>query len=386
MSSSAPATWSRHRLAIAGTFLAQGLVFISLTTRLPRLQDRFGLSSLATSALLLVVVALAGAGSVVAETIAARRGSNIALRAGLAGLAVGLLLIGPAPGLPVLVAGLAVYGLCLGMVDASTNMQAVALEHRVGQPILPSFHAAWTLGGILATLITLATPHVSLGWGALVLVVVPLTACSLPLLGHDRGVAAPVAPTAQVPWRRILLVGLAIVLFYMVDTAATTWGSIYFGDVLDSPSGLVALATLPYLVASLIARVTGDALTRRLGPVLLLRVGTLISVGGLAIVVAAPGWPLGTVGFFVLGLGVAVIAPLSFSAAASIAREGVDDPAAVRARVDGVIARFNQFNYVGALLGAVMTGVFGAGTLRLGFAVPMVAILGILPLARAFRD
>ena len=49
-----------------------------------------------------------------------------------------------------------------------------------------------------------------------------------------------------------------------------------------------------------------------------------------------------------------------------------------------MIARFNQFNYVGALLGAVLTGVVGAGNLRIGFAVPMVLVLRILPLARAF--
>jgi len=35
-------------------------------------------------------------------------------------------------------------------------------------------------------------------------------------------------------------------------------------------------------------------------------------------------------------------------------------------------------------LGAVLTGVVGSGTLRVGFAVPMVLVLGILPLARAF--
>ena len=50
-----------------------------------------------------------------------------------------------------------------------------------------------------------------------------------------------------------------------------------------------------------------------------------------------------------------------------------------------MIGRFNQFNYVGALLGAVLTGLVGADSLRVGFAVPMVLVLGIVPLARAFR-
>ena len=70
--------------------------------------------------------------------------------------------------------------------------------------------------------------------------------------------------------------------------------------------------------------------------------------------------------------------------AAAIAGGVEVDPAVRQARVDAVIARFNQFNYVGALLGAVLTGLVGSGSLRVGFAVPMVLILGILPLARAF--
>lgn len=55
-----------------------------------------------------------------------------------------------------------------------------------------------------------------------------------------------------------------------------------------------------------------------------------------------------------------------------------------RSRVDAVIARFNQFNYVGALLGAVLTGAIGQGNLRVGYAVPMVLVLGLIPLARHF--
>jgi MFS family permease len=96
-------------------------------------------------------------------------------------------------------------------------------------------------------------------------------------------------------------------------------------------------------------------------------------------------WQVGVVGFFVVGLGVAVVAPLAFSAAARVAgRDAPTDPAAHRARVDAVVARFNQFNYAGALLGAVLTGVVGTSTLRIGFAVPMVLVLGLLPLARHF--
>ena len=112
-----------------------------------------------------------------------------------------------------------------------------------------------------------------------------------------------------------------------------------------------------------------------------------VACAGLAVTVFAPVWPVAVLGFLVMGGGVAVVAPLSFSAAARIAGAAgtpEDDPALRHARVDAVIGRFNQFNYAGSLLGAVMTGLVGAGNLRLGFAVPMVLVLGILPLARAF--
>lgn len=39
---------------------------------------------------------------------------------------------------------------------------------------------------------------------------------------------------------------------------------------------------------------------------------------------------------------------------------------------------------MGALLGAVLTGVVGSSNLRIGFAVPMVLILAMVPLARHF--
>jgi MFS family permease len=193
----------------------------------------------------------------------------------------------------------------------------------------------------------------------------------------------------HVPWRPIVLVGLAMVLFYMVDTAAFTWGPQYLDKVFPTPSALVALAVFPYLLASGTVRLSGDALVARYGAVPVLRVGALVGCAGLAVTVFAPFWPVAVLGFLVMGGGVAVVAPLSFSAAARIAGdagpdEGETDPALRHARVDAMIGRFNQFNYAGSLLGAVMTGLVGAGNLRLGFAVPMVLVLGIWPLARAF--
>lgn len=371
------------RIAVAAAFFSQGLVFISLTTRLPDYQDRWGLSELELSLLLLLMVVLAGIGSVAAERLARRRDSAWLLRLGLAVTVVAVPVLTTAPALALFVAGLAAYGLALGVVDATTNMQAVAVEHRYGRPVLPSFHGAWTLGGIVGASVTLLTAGLALEAGAVV-ALVPLTvlfARLLPRTAGPEGIPGPVPP--DVPWRPILLVGLGMVIFYMVDTAAQTWGAVYLDKTIATPERLVALATLPYLVASLALRLSGDVLVARYGAVRVIRVGALVGSAALAVVVFAPTWQVAVLGFTALGAGVAVIAPLSFSAAARIAGQGLDELSR-QARVDAVIGRFNQFNYAGALLGAVLTGAVGQDNLRIGFAVPMVLVLLLLPLARAF--
>ncbi|WP_265445935.1 MFS transporter [Flexivirga meconopsidis] len=371
------------RAAIAAAYFAQGCVFLSLTTRLPKVESHWGLSQLGLTLLMLMIVLLAGVGSLLAERLAPRVGSATVLRGGLLTVCVALLVSGPAPGIPLLVVGMAIYGLGLGVVDATSNMQAVALEHRVRRSLLPSFHGAWTAGGITGTLVSLALPHASIAAVSVGIAVLPLVMAAAPYLPGRGGVVDP-ASAGDIPWRPILLVGAACVVFYTVDTASTTWGSVYFDHTLGAPEALVALAALPYLVASLAARIAGDRLTDRFGATALLRVGAVVAVVGLAIIVASPSWPVGVAGFLVLGAGIAVVAPLSYSAAALLARGDGLDTDAERARIDAVIARFNQFNYVGALVGSVLTGAIGTGSLRVGYAVPAVLVLALLPLARVF--
>jgi MFS family permease len=415
------------RVAVAAAFFAQGFVFISLTTRLPRFLERWGLDEVTLSLLLLMMVLLAGVGSLVAEHASRRVGSAALLRLAFVLMVLAVPSVVLAPAIGVFVGGVAAYGLALGLVDATSNMQAVDLEHRYGRPILPSSHGWWTTGGITASVASLATGHLSPAVGAFV-VVVPLLAAFAPYLPHLRaddgalsrdgrylapGAAGPVpgltrtgsspagAPgTGPVPWRPIWLVGVGLVVFYMVDTAASAWGPVYLARAFDAPGNLVALATFPYLVTSIVVRLAGGALVTRFGVTVLLRVGAVVAFAALGLVVLAPVWQVAVAGFTVLGAAIALVAPLSFSAAGRIATGGgaaapadgagpsggttAAEGAADRARTDAVIARFNQFNYVGALLGSVLTGFVGADNLRLGFALPAVLVLALVPLAPAF--
>jgi MFS family permease len=377
---SPPAARDHHaRRAVAVAFATQGLVFISLTTRLPDVRREWDLSEVELSGLLLMMVLLAGVGSLLAERVAHRRDSASTLRAGLLLIAVAVPVLTTAPVFGVFVAGLAAYGVALGVVDATSNMQAVAVEQRYARPILPSFHGAWTFGGLVGAGLALAMGSLPF-WTTAAIAVLPVAALFVAYLPREHGEATDAAARIAVPWRPILLVGLGMVVFYMVDTSAQTWGPTYLDDAFSTPSSLVALATFPYLLASLVVRLAGDGLVARYGAVPVLRTGAVLACLALLVVVAAPSWLVAVLGFTLLGAGVSVVAPLSFSAAGRIAGgQGAD-----RAAVDAVVGRFNQFNYLGALLGSVLTGLVGSGSLRYGFALPMVIVLALIPLARAF--
>ena len=107
-----------------------------------------------------------------------------------------------------------------------------------------------------------------------------------------------------------MLLGVAIVLFYMVDTAASTWGPVYLQHEFGPRPGQCRLATLPYLVATLApgwpatGACTGSAPWRRCVP------GALVAAVALAVIVFAPAWRVAVVGFALLGAGPWVVAPL----------------------------------------------------------------------------
>ncbi|MBN9610363.1 MAG: hypothetical protein BGO26_02590 [Actinobacteria bacterium 69-20] len=392
---------SRGRAAATSAFFAQGFVFAVVLTHLGAFKERWGIDDLAITVIMFVVALLAAVGSVVAGWLAPRFGSAGALRFGLVTLALGVLGAALAPSFVVFCVALGVYGLALGCVDATTNMQAVACEAMQGRSILTSFHGSWSAGGILGALETSGTG--SAGWSLAValapVAVVPLIAAATPLLPARLGlptgptelpVAGGAARVVAIPWRPMLVLGAAIVLFYVADSATQSWSTIYLHDVLLASAGVAPLGYAAYQATSLVARLAGDHLVRRVGPVRVVRLAATVgAVGLLAALLAHTPW-VAIVGFAVLGVGIAVVAPLSFAAAGQLASVDADgnpiaDPVARRATADAIVARVNQFNYLGFVLGGVLTGLVASGsTMRAGFIVPLVGVALILPIARGF--
>ncbi len=412
---------SHGRAAATVAFFAQGFVFAVVLTHLGAFKDRWDVGDLTITVIMFAVAVLAAVGSALAAWCASHWGSAGGLRIGLVAIAAGVLIVALAPSFAVFCAGLGVYGLGLGCVDATTNMQAVACEALQGRSILTSFHGAWSAGGILGALETSGTA--GLGWslGASLgpVAIVPVIAALTPLLpsggsvagvpvpaggsvagasvpagGSVAGASVPAGGSASgdrvIPWRPLIVLGIAIVLFYIADSATQSWSTIYLHDVLGAVDSVAPFGYAAYQATSLVSRLAGDHVVRRIGAVTVVRLAAVVGGVGLLAAVMAPVPWLAILGFGVLGVGIAVVAPLTFAAAGRLAAvdhagHRIADAAVRRARADAIIARVNQFNYLGFVLGGVLTGLVASGSsMREGFVVPLVGIVLIVPIARAF--
>jgi predicted MFS family arabinose efflux permease len=352
-------------------------------TRIPAIQDRYGISDGLLPVFLAAVPVLAGAGSVATEKVVARVRPGIVLRWAQPVVLLALLGVGAGSEVWQAVLALGLFGLAVGALDASMNMMGVSLQRAYGRSIMLGFHAAYSLGGIAGASMAWAGAHWDL---SLLVSYLPAVAVLLPAAligsrwyaeGRTGGdvVAEGSGPPSSVPFRLLLPLCLVMSFAYIGDSTVSNWSAKYLQDVLGSSEQLATLPYNVYMVTTLLGRAVGDLGVRRFGAVAVVRGGSVLAAVGFAVVAVAPGAWWGMFGFTLLGLGLCVIVPQTFAAAGRMF-PGASDVA---------VARLNVFNYVGFLVGSPLVGVLGdAWSYRGAMLVPMVLVLATLVYARSF--
>ncbi|MEU2763102.1 MULTISPECIES: MFS transporter [unclassified Streptomyces] len=390
----------RHGRASLGlSFGVQGVAFALLVTRIPAIQDRYGISDGLLPVFLAAVPILAGAGSVATEKAVARVRPSVVLRWAQPFVLLALLGVGAGREMWQVAVALGVFGLAVGALDASMNMLGVSLQRAYGRSIMTGFHAAWSLGGIAGASLAWAGARWEL---SLLASYLPVVAVLLPAAliasrwytegtGPERkgpageaadgtdagGVAGAGAGSAggALSFKLLLPLCLIMTFAYIGDSTVSNWSAKYLQDVLGSSEQLATVPYNVYMVTTLLGRAVGDLGVRRFGAVAVVRGGSLLAAGGFAVVAVAPGAWVGMLGFTMLGFGLCVIVPQTFAAAGRM----------FPGSSDAAVARLNIFNYVGFLVGSPLVGALGdAWSYRGAMLVPMVLVLATLVYARAF--
>ncbi len=403
---------SRARAAVTAFFAMDGFVFASWAVRIPAVKTAVGASPATLGIALLGVSAGAIATMALTGALCRRFGSARLAVVSATWLSLALVLPALARSAVALGLGLAVFGIGYGGLNVAMNSLAVDLVAALRRPVMPSFHAAWSLGGLAgAALGGLAAPAltpladfslvcllglaVTAGCGRIILNT-PLPATQAEsgenvqrtaVPGGSGGTAAtgaegmkddipngsvlhsPSPATHAGVWRTVLLLGVIALCASYGEGAVSDWGALHLREDLGAAPGLAAAGYAAFALAEACGRLAGSTLLARLGQTRVLVYGGLVTCAGMIAAALAPALPLALAGFALAGLGVANAFPTA------MARVGI------LAGPNGV-ATASTLGYAGFLLGPPTIG-FLASAVSLRVALTTVSLLAIVAVALA---
>lgn len=397
-----PGRVQRARRAVFGVFALNGFIAANWIARIPAIQDDLDLGEGALGLALLGTAV----GSLIAMPIAGwatgRVGSKAITIFTLAGLALTIPL--PAVATNVLTLGLilAVFGATFGSMDVAMNAQGVEVEHGYGRPILVSFHAGFSFGGLGGAVVGgLAAwadidplPHL-LGIAVLGLIgtallapgLLPRTALLAATTTTPGGVDEEAEPAERLSFLRfvrrlpgrLLILGFIGFCCLVGEGAMADWSAVYLDNWLDTGPGLAAGGYAAFSLTMAVGRLVGDRLSAHWGPVAILRRGgALVAAGlGLALVLDTP-WAA-IIGCAAVGAGLSATFPVVLSAAGRTPGLAVGPALAVA----------TTLGYFGFLVGPPLIGLtaelVGLPT-ALGIVVAMGLVIVLLAGAAAEPD
>lgn len=311
----------RSRLALSAVFAVHGAVTGSFATRVPWIQDHAGISAGQLGLALAFPAIGAALAMPLAGAVSHRFGARTALRGLLALWTLALVLPALAPNLLTLCAVLFVYGASAGMSDVAMNALGVEVENRMGKSIMSGLHGMWSAGALIGSAAGTVAAHLGSdarlhhALAALVLTALGLLACRHVLDLHSEPDQEPPA-RFTLPPKSALVIGAVGFCAVFAEGASFDWSAVYLGDVLSSSPGVAAASTTAFTLTMAIARLAGDRVVDRFGAAPTVRVGGVLATLGGLLVVTAPSVPAALAGFGLIGLGIAVVVPLAFAAAA----------------------------------------------------------------------
>ncbi|MFI7385418.1 MFS transporter [Streptomyces sp. NPDC049813] len=368
----AAASLTRLRTVLTVFFALDGFVFAGWVVRIPAIKEQTGASASDLGLALLGVSAGAVVTMMLTGGLCRRFGSH-AVTAACAVLLPLTVALPPLTHSP-LALGLVllVFGAAYGGMNVAMNSAAVDLVAALGRPVMPSFHAAFSLGGMVGSgLGGLVAAHLSptrhlLGITVIGLVVTAFTAPPLLRLTPPRPAEPLPADGAPRPvggrTRGLVLVfGLIALCTAYGEGALADWSALHLEQDLHAHPGVAAASYSCFALAMTVGRLTGTTLLERLGRTRTVVYGGLTGAVGMLLGSLAPSVWLTLVGFAVTGLGLANIFPVAVERAGALA-----GPTGVAAA--------STLGYGGMLLGPPAIG-FMADWFSLPTALTSVALL-----------
>jgi len=359
------------RRATSTLFLVDGMTFGTWAALIPSFQQRFGLSNGQLSWVLFGLVLGALISMPLTGQLIARWGSRtIALPAALAFCAA-LTVLALAPNYATLIAAAVLFGAVKGAVDVSINVQAITVENAIEKPIISSFQAFWSLGGLgAAFLLSIAMNHgfpATLLMLAMAVFLLLLTLSAFDRLLSDRSPVKKEQRGFSWPDSKLLRLGGLAFLALFSEGVLLDWSAVYAHSVANVSVAVAPMAFAAFALSMAAGRIVGDLLIARFGPIVVLRVSGALMALGVGVAVLIPTWPAVLMGFATVGFGIANLVPILFGVAGRVHENGAGPG----------LATVTTLGYFGFLSGPPVIGALAAFA-GLPLAFGMVVVFGTI--------
>lgn len=322
-------SYSTARLACMFYFMAPGLAYGLITSRMPALKSMTG----ATEGKLGIILLCFGLAALIGLTLAPRLIASISAKATLllSSLSCMLFVILVSFSSSVLYFGamMALLGICMGLCDVTMNVQGVEVERTFKKSSMNILHAGYNIGAASAALS--GSFFAATAMDVWVNFVIPVIIMSMMLwwaeprlvtASEENTISSPPSSGKNMDRKPlpflVWVCGLLCVCCYVSEGSVGEWGSLYLNQEKAAPESVAALVYAGFSVCSLLCRLVADHLRNNFGDFIVGTAGASIALTGMLIVLTASSWSVCLSGYAMMGLGLAPIVPIAFSRAGAV--------------------------------------------------------------------
>ncbi|MFY0652234.1 MAG: MFS transporter [Cyclobacteriaceae bacterium] len=304
----------RQRIAVSVFFFIHGTSFATWTSRIPDIKQTLSLNDAEIGMVLLVMPFSSLLGLFLAGWLNRNFDNKPPLVVAMLIQCSALVGIGLSSTVVQLAASLFCLSLAFRIGGIAMNTQAVLLQKLFTKPINGSFHAMWSVGGIIGVGLTTLLINFSIPMevhliGACIglSMVIVVTFNFLPT--GDKATAGSRIRFGK-PDKSLVLLGMIIMCASFCEGGMFDWSGIYFKEVIHTDIYTVGYFT--FMICMALSRWFMDKVVTRVGKSGLYFFSSTLIVSGIALTTLFPYIYPAMIGFSLVGIGTAAVVPTTF--------------------------------------------------------------------------
>ena len=323
-------SYASARLACMFYFMAPGLAYGLVTSRMPALKNMTGATEGELGIILLCFGLSALIGLAFAPRLIAKISAKTTLLASSLACMVFVVLVSFSSSVWFFGIAMALLGICMGLCDVTMNVQGVEVERAYKKSSMNILHAGYNIGAAAAacagSIFAATNFDVWVNFVLPVAIMAGMLWWAEPRLvtGNlekpERSESSPlvsVEPKKRLPFL-VWVCGLLCVCCYVSEGSVGEWGSLYLHQEKAAPESIAALVFAGFSICSLLCRLVADRLRNNFGDFLVSTAGATLALAGMLTVLSSSSWSICLIGYAMMGLGQAPIVPIAFSRAGAI--------------------------------------------------------------------